>query len=472
MAKINTRPTDHRIDTSATLAGGYGPHAAKQDAEGQLRRCVMASLLWEDLAYETGETNATRIKRLIPQVAPEKVAQIAVEAREKQKLRHVPLLILCEMARLPEHKQFVAECIPRICTRADMLTDLVALYWKENPNKPLSAQMKRGLAQAITRFNEYALAKYDRSGTVRLRDILFLTHAKPKDAEQEALWKRLVENRLEVPDTWEVSLSTGKDKKETWERLIRERKIGGLAFLRNLRNMKAANVDYAVIQKGFETLQGQWLLPLNFLAAQSAAPDYTREIESAMLACYSQMPKLPGWTVFVLDTSGSMNTGLSRQGEFNRMSVGVALMMLAAERAERVTCVLTAGDDMTRKHSSKVIAPVRGFGLANQVDSHQNSLGRGGIFTRQMLEWLKKEIKGQPDRIIVFSDSQDCDFPGSGVPVPFGQKNYIVDVSAHSRGINYQGAWSAEISGFSEHFINFISASEGLDAYEVDEINQ
>ncbi len=57
-------------------------------------------------------------------------------------------------------------------------------------------------------------------GAVTQRDVLFLCHAKPKDAEQEAVWKKLVENTLEPPDTWEVALSAGKDKRENFERPI------------------------------------------------------------------------------------------------------------------------------------------------------------------------------------------------------------------------------------------------------------
>jgi hypothetical protein len=80
-------------------------------------------------------------------------------------------------------------------------------------------------------------------GIVKLRDVLLLSHAKPSNAEQAALWKRLVENTLESPDTWEVALSAGKDKRETWERLLREEKLGGVAVLRNLRLMLASGVD-------------------------------------------------------------------------------------------------------------------------------------------------------------------------------------------------------------------------------------
>ena len=46
---------------------------------------------------------------------------------------------------------------------------------------------------------------------VRLRDVLFMTHAKPRSDEQAAMWKQLVDGTLPAPDTWEVALSSGAD---------------------------------------------------------------------------------------------------------------------------------------------------------------------------------------------------------------------------------------------------------------------
>jgi len=55
---------------------------------------------------------------------------------------------------------------------------------------------------------------------VKLSDVQFLSHTKPKDAEQAAVWKYLVENTLGLPDTWEVALSAGKDKRENFRRCL------------------------------------------------------------------------------------------------------------------------------------------------------------------------------------------------------------------------------------------------------------
>src|SRR5919206_1080510 len=175
-----------------------GVRARTLSPELQLRRSVLACLLWEDQFYEDGVEIAGRIAELVPKVASEEVAALAVEAREKMKLRHAPLLLVREMARHATHRGFVAETLERVIQRADELSEFVAIYWKDG-RVPLSAQVKKGLAAAFPKFDEYALAKYDRGGPIKLRDVLFLTHAKPRDDVQAEVWKRLIAGELTAP---------------------------------------------------------------------------------------------------------------------------------------------------------------------------------------------------------------------------------------------------------------------------------
>ena len=56
-------------------------------------------------------------------------------------------------------------------------------------------------------------------------------------------------------------------------------------------------------------------------------------------------------------------------------------------------------------------------------------------------------------RVLVNIDHH-IDAPG------IGKYNYIVDVSCHKHGVAYDGIWDAEIAGWSEHFLRFISAYE------------
>ena len=81
-----------------------GAKAANIGPEQQLRRSVMACMLWEGEFYESGDSIASRIAKLIPLCRPDFVAACAYHARTDMKLRHVPLLLVREMARLPKHK--------------------------------------------------------------------------------------------------------------------------------------------------------------------------------------------------------------------------------------------------------------------------------------------------------------------------------------------------------------------------------
>jgi hypothetical protein len=235
-------------------------------------------------------------------------------------------------------------------------------------------------------------------------------------------------------------------------------------MLRNIRNMMQANVDHDSIVKGIQNLQSSMLLPLDYLKAARINKEFDRHIEDAMIKSYENLPKLPGKTLFIVDVSGSMGSSNSLSSQFSRLDHACAMAMLAANQCEKFKLVATAGNDGTRVGSHTHIQyPKKGFDIVDQIQNTRGTVGYGGIFTRQCLEWCREQFKDEEfDRIIIFSDSQDCDWPDKRIPKPFGKHNYICDVSANTRGINYKGVWDAEISGFSDKFITFIAAYEGI----------
>lgn len=463
MSKINpTLKPKPKMEVNVRLAGGAGQRAAVQSDISLLRRVVLANLLWEDNAYVDGESVAKAIERLIPLCKPEDVAALAEEARLVQKLRHTPLFMAALMCKHEGTRPYVKEVLPRIITRADMLTDFLALYWGKK-RTPIAKCAKIGLAEAFHNFNEYKFAKYDRDGAIKLRDVMFLVHPKPRNDKEEQLFAKIASRTLDVPETWETMLSAGKDKKATFTYLIEEGKIGGLAMLRNLRNMREAGVDRKVIEKGLSELKSSMLLPMNFLQAADNNPEFKRQIEDAMIESYKSLPKLPGRTLFIVDVSGSMTCPYSSKSKYDRLDAAAAMAMLAANQCEDFELVCTAGNDHTCVHKTTHIKyPSKGFDIIDQIKKSRDIVGGGGIFTRQCLEWCKENVSPWFDRIIVFSDSQDCDRFNDAPPKPFGKYNYIVDVSSERRGINYRGCWTAEVSGFSEHFLTFIAGYEGL----------
>ena len=457
MARINLFP---RLKGERTHEGA--PAARHISPEQQLRRSVLACMLWEDQFYEEGVAIAGRIRELVAKVPAEKVAALAVEAREKMKLRHAPLLLVREMARLATHRHLVSETLMRVVQRADELSEFVALYWSEG-RQPLSAQVKKGLAAAFTKFDEYSLAKYNRATPVKLRDVLFLSHAKPVDSAQAELWKRLVENQLAVPDTWEVALSSGGDKLQAWERLLAEKKLGALALLRNLRNMDEAKVPDQAIRDGLAKMKTERVLPFRFIAAARHAPKWEAQLEQAMFRSLEAQPRLPGKTVLVVDTSGSMygSGNVSRRSDMTRVDAAAALAVMLREVCAQPVIYCTAGNDLTRIHATALVPPRRGFALASAITGNEmrSKIGGGGIFLVQCLDYIY-ERESHADRIIVITDEQDCETSGKRPEEAnaFGKRNYLINVASYKNGIGY-GKW-IHIDGWSEAIIDYVNVAE------------
>jgi 60 kDa SS-A/Ro ribonucleoprotein len=429
-----------------TLNLNYGPRTHEGAAarhispELQLRRSVLACLLWESQFYEDGVEIAGRIAELVPKVAAEKVAMLAIEAREQMKLRHAPLLLVREMARHKTHRAPVSETLARIIQRADELAEFIAIYWKDG-RVPLSGQVKKGLAAAFPKFDEYQLAKYDRGGPIKLRDVLFLCHAKPRDEKQAAVWKRLIWGRLTTPDTWEVALSSGADKGEAWERLLREQKLGALALLRNLRNMREAGVDESLVLSALGSVSTARVLPFRFLAAARYAPQWEEALEQAMLKSVVTAEKLPGKTIALVDISGSMTAPLSRRSELQRTDAAYGLAVLLREIGEKVA-VFSFSNDLVE------VPARRGFALRDAIDASQQ---HGATYLGKAIE--KLNAKEKYDRLIVITDEQAHDT----VPASKG-KGYVINVASYKNGVGY-GKWT-HIDGWSESVIEYIRTLE------------
>jgi hypothetical protein len=480
MAKINTLTKSEPVFTHG------GARASRTSLQQQLERSVLSCLLWEDAFYESGEDIAARITNLVKQNSAEFVSELAIKAREEMKLRHVPLLLVREMARNPEQRHLVASTLERVIQRADELTEFLAIYWKDDKNQPLAAQVKKGLARAFGKFDEFALSRYNRDADVKLRDVLFLTHAKPSDASgrgkkvkalkkkgyqrgevlrhQTSLFTKLVNDELKTADTWETELSAGKDKKATFERLIAENKLGALALLRNLRGMTEAKVDRALIIKALQTMKTERVLPFRFISAAKYAKQFEPQLEEAMFRSCAQLPKLKGRTVLVIDISGSMHGGnVSRKSELTRIEAANALAMLVRETAEDVTVYATAGDDFRRVHATDIVPARRGFALSEAIWALNAKLGGGGIFLKQCMDYIAAQETGKIDRVIVFTDEQDCDQKcRPDLAKAPGVHNYIINVSSEKNGIAY-GKWT-HITGWSEAIVRYITELEQSDS--------
>lgn len=403
----------------------------------QLRRSVLSCLLWESEFYEDGASIADRITEHAKAVDAKALADLVVEARSAHNLRHVPLLLLCELIRRGGSQ--TGEAIYNTIQRADELAELVSIYWRDG-KRPLSKQMKIGLARAFRKFNAYNLAKYNRDGAVKLRDVLFLCHARPKDEAQAAAWKQLVDGELAAPDTWEVALSGGADKKATWERLMREGQLGYLALLRNLRNMTGVGVDGDLMRQAILARKGaDRVLPFRYVAAARACPQMEPALDEALSEAIAELPPLNGKTIVLVDVSGSMDAQLSGKSDLKRIDAASALASLIH------------GDLRVFTFSNALVEVPPRRGMAG-VDAVVKSQPHGGTELAGAVAAINKVPH---DRLIVITDEQATD---GRVPAPVAKHAYMVNVASYQNGVGY-GKWT-HLDGFSEGILRWINVVE------------
>ena len=447
-----------RLNRPATAYAGTtreGAPAIRLTPLQTLRRTVLSCLLWEKNFYENGESIADRIVTLASKVPVADLADLAIEAREQMKLRHTPLLLTSCLAREQSRARneygrvLVSETIARVIRRADELCEFLAIHANLNgvstdEIKPtLSNPMRIGLANAFGKFDEYQLSKWDQGGEIKLRDVLFLCHAKPRDDEQKALWERLMAGTLRTPDTWETRLSSGQDKKQSFETLLGLNRLGYMALLMNLRNMAEAGVDNALVEKAILARKGAHnVLPFRYVAAARACPRFEPALDKALIASIEEMPGWEGTTFVLVDVSASMNYPLSAKSDMTRM---IAAATLAS---------IVPGDVRTFSFSERVVEVPPRRGMAG-VDAIIGSQRHYCTYLGKAIGDLNANMKPD-DRLIVVTDEQSNDHVGS----PISKRAYMINVSTDERGVGHHQHWT-RISGFSEAILRYISQAEG-----------
>lgn len=414
-----------------------GAPAQNIDALAQLERSVMSCLLWEDTFYEDGQEIGQRIVELCSQIKPSNLASVAIQAKEDMRLRHVPLLIAREMIRQKEGRAFAGEVLSKLITRPDDIQEFLAIYWKDNKDEPLAKQVKIALGDAFRKFDEYQLQKYNGGKkAIKLRDAIRLCRPKPSDDAQSSLWKKLVKGEMATPDTWEVAISSTKDKKAEWTRLVTEGRLMGLAMLRNIRNMRESGVDDSVIEKGINGILAGRLLPINFIMAAQYNPQFERAIEAKFIECFAGKEKDSKQTIILIDVSGSMDDKLSGRSELKRMDVACSLGMIGSELFSSLR-VFTFSNQLVE------VPARRGFGLRDVIlNSQPHSSTR-----------LGEAVRALPacERLIVITDEQSHD----SVPQ---RQGYMINVACNKNGVGY-GQW-LHIDGWSDKVLDYILKHE------------
>lgn len=393
MTKFNTPTT-----TKTKNFEGGDAYSVSHEEELYLLAC---SSFLEDKFYEKASTQLQRIKDLVPKCNPQFVANLTIYVREKMNLRSITHVLAVELAR--SHKGLAKRVIERICVRADDMTEILA-YQINQYGKPIPAQIKKGLAAAFGKFNEYKLAKYNRDGAVKLKDVLFLSHA-----PRTELTDKVVNDTLAVPNTWEVRLSgsKGENKAAIWKELVLSGEIGYMALIRNLRNI-LAECDGETIEiicnriQDKDQVANSRQLPFRFYSAyrelKGVTSPYTgRVMEALEKACELSATNLPitGTSLITSDVSGSMETSLSSKSKVRLIDIGLVMSgVLKGIAPNSITSIF--GDEFKIKNFTGC------FGLANSYREGEVGYSTHGYLAVDYLN--KKKIK--VDNIFFFTDTQ------------------------------------------------------------------
>ncbi len=401
MARFNTKEQPTK---TINMAGG---ESYSESPELELASILLTSFA-QDQYYRSADDTLTRVRALIEGL-PDKTfaAKVAVYARNELGMRSITHAVAGEIARLVHGEKWTRTFFSKIVHRPDDMMEILAYCYNKCGMKTEPNALKKGFADALGRFDAYALAKYRGEGNaVSLVDVVNLVHPKPTEKNRDAL-SALIGGTLKSTDTWEAKLTeAGKSaesdedkaaaKAEAWAEMVKSRKIGFMALLRNLRNILQCAPD--VVDAACEMLVDEKLIrkslvmPFRFntayevIGARGDGGKVLSAISEALDKSLANVPELPGKTLVVLDDSGSMDGQPIRIG---------SLFAAALYKAMDADFLRFSNDASYRSFDRRDTA----MSIARQIVS---GMAFGGTNFPSIFERANRGY----DRIIILSDMQ------------------------------------------------------------------
>ncbi|QLY34276.1 TROVE domain-containing protein [Nocardia huaxiensis] len=454
---------------SAQLPSGrthQGAPGYERTPQSELFLLAVSNMVGENTFYESGAARDSRYAALIHEATltdPEWTARFLRWLRTEANMRSAALVGAAEftVARLvAEQPGMSRQVIDSVLQRADEPGELIA-YWHANHGRALPKPVKRGIADAVGRlYNERALAKWDSAArSIRFGDVLELVHAAPSADKpwQGALFAHAIDRRHNrekaIPDglsmlrareallsipvakrrnqfsnpervretlraagmTWEsvAGWLQGPMDSKVWEALIPS--MGYMATLRNLRNFDEAGVsdvvavDVAARLADPAQVAASRQLPMRFLSAYRAAPSlrWGHALEQALNHSLASVPALPGRTLVLIDTSGSMESVFSKDGSLRFWDAAVVFGLALASRCADADVVSYSqgGRWYNQTYPDSLVFPTRaGESVLRAVDRWKSDgyfIG-GGTDTAGA---VRRHFAGH-DRVVILTDEQ------------------------------------------------------------------
>jgi len=428
MPKFNGNPSiGKKVESHPDITSNYeGGVAFKTNAKNELYLRAATWLVGEPKFYGDKATETEDIKALIAQVSkqdPEFIFKLASYLRNEMYLRSAPMFLTVEGLTNPEAKKYVRWWMPFIIKRADELSEMLSCFINKNGEigsngkASLPNQFKLGIADSFHNFGEYDFGKYKMDDkSVKLSDVLRLTHPVPDTPEKSELFKKIRTGTLAVPETWETVISAKGNNKEAWNEVIP--KMGYMAKLRNLRNIAQAKADLDSVLKHLtnpKAVANSKQFPYRFLSAYKMIEDAGENIdpfdskkilnalETAMSISVSNIPNLGGRTLVSVDNSGSMQSPVSERSKIERREIGAVMGAMANGFCEAAVASAFGTRFMTVNISGKSILGDAKKILMSDTDSATN----GYLVFKYLVD-----NRLLTDRVMIFTDEQLWDTDG------------------------------------------------------------
>jgi 60 kDa SS-A/Ro ribonucleoprotein len=488
--------------TVTPVVNHQGGEGYKYDPKSELVAILATGI--DNKYYEKEGEREKRLASVIADLAKKDktfVAKALVYARSVMGQRTVTHLGAVELAKVLAGDSLGARFFSKrarkgnsggIVYRLDDMLEIAACYQIKNPGKPLSNAIKKGFKAALEAADEYELAKYQASNRdLSLVDIVNLVHPKPSE-KMAPVFTKLMKGELKQFNTVEdkntkagqevaAKVKAGKITKEeaaeelaqakedNYAELIKTRKIGYLALLRNLRNILKTSTNTELIKDACDLLTDAKLIKQSLvfphqidLALEIMLDEFgvnkSKPFIKALNDAYElAIPNLTelfpnGKTAVVFDSSGSMDSKiqLSNKSQGSEAAISKAAL-IAATLAKGIGADVYHFADRTVQIKFNPLDTVNT--LKKQFLDKQGEVGYGTSFSSIM-----NTLNNKYDRIFVISDMQS----GDG---PFGKTN------AHVYSINIVGYGTTSIKPGSKVYQLFGYSSDIYELVKRTEVN-
>lgn len=422
MSKFNN--TNKNVGIKKDGVNAAGCPAYNRDYRNEIVSIVMNSLLNGDKYYESDKSRMENIEKLMKKGLEddsnaEFLAKAMVYVRNEGNLRSVSHLMGAILAENVKCSNFLRPAFTKTFLRPDDAMEVASILFTRNRDENLPNVFKRAVKDSLeTKWDEYQLKKYEGARKfVKLMDLIKLVHPNPTKlvslgkAKDPFVFKRVIEESLANIATAQTvnAGSTGEERASNYKSMLKERKLGYMAALKNIKNIITAGADDETINmlcdllKNEKAVLNSMVLPFRFTQAyeEVKAISFDRikinkildSIEKAFIISARNVPIVEDHetVAILLDESGSMG---DRQG--SPFYIGKTLMasMLAGLDKSRAVGYLWA--DRAREIS------INGspFNFINNTRTQGGGTDVSGAFNGLI------STKTKVDKIIIITDMQ------------------------------------------------------------------